>query len=206
MFANSLLLICLHHVEGQSFRCESFVGDDTSGNHEFLFATGNATDVTINRDVGIGAPNRCRLGAVLPPPPPPPPPPTPPAPPSPPSPPGVVCKVATLLACLNIAAPAQDLLPVYRAELHDHVSLENCAAGCHASKMGVAGIDGGNHCHCGPLSALSGPVAKAETRPLAECSPKNCPMQPRDGCSCSGKTTERCGAPDRQLVYNFTCN
>ena len=144
-------------------------------------------------------------------PPAPPGPPLPPLPPPPPSPPpapapGVVCKVASLLACLNIAAPAHDVLPVYRVELHDHVTLENCAAGCHASMMGVAGIDGGNHCHCGPLSALSGPVARAETRPLAECSPKGCPMQPRDGCSCSGKNTERCGTLDRQLAYNFTCN
>jgi hypothetical protein len=40
-------------------------------------------------------------------------------------------------------------MPTYVPALHDRVTLENCAAACQNLKLGLAGVDSGNHCWCG---------------------------------------------------------
>jgi hypothetical protein len=137
--------------------------------------------------------------------PPAPPPPTPPGPPVPPAKKG--CKVATTLGCFNDdpTGGGAAVLPTSRPENHDRLTLENCAGLCAGSNLPVAGIDGGNHCFCGTAVDATTPAALAAVRPMSECLVKDCPMQPRDGCSCSGaSSTEKCGALHRLLVYNFT--
>ena len=64
---------------------------------------------------------------------------------------------------------------------------------CHELRLGVAGIDGGNHCFCGSVVNLE--AAARSTRPIAECQTSNC----------SGDRTERCGASGRLFAFNFTC-
>merc|ERR1719436_1529087 len=46
---------------GQAFRCSAFVGNDTSGNIQKLYASGHAKNVNINGQDGIYAPNRCEF-------------------------------------------------------------------------------------------------------------------------------------------------
>eukprot|EP00935_MAST-01C_sp_MAST-1C-sp1_P002031 g2031.t1 len=108
------------------------------------------------------------------------------------------------------------LLPESRPELHDHVTLEDCASACYSTSGGggdegmevmvAAGIEGGNHCFCGHANALSAPTARALARPISECQVAACPMTYKSQCACTGApATERCGAPGRLLAYNFSC-
>ena len=127
------------------------------------------------------------------------------------------CKPGTKLGCYAVTKAQRDkteaplpsssppLLPVAHEELHDHVTLEDCAAACATSNLTVAGISGGNHCSCGAPGALTTAAAKAQQRPIEECLPKNCTMAYGDGCACTGDPSERCGAPERLLAYEFTC-
>ena len=89
------------------------------------------------------------------------------------------------LGCFNDTTVGQQqaLLPAYIASLHDHVTLEGCAAACdtHGGGAGgsvVAGIRDGNHCYCGAKAALSAPTARALNRPLTEC------LVPAAACPC----------------------
>ena len=168
-----------------------------------LFATGNASGVKINREDGIGSPVHCHF--LNQPPSPPPPPPKPP----------VACTVSKYLGCFNstTAVQGQALLPNYIAELHDHVTLQACAAACDGGAGGikVAGIRDGNHCYCGAASALSTPAAQALNRPQSECvvPAAQCPCAKGavHGCSCrcSGDLKESCGDTDRLLAFSFVC-
>ena len=106
--------------------------------------------------------------------------------------------------CFNDTA-SMVLTGPYQRQLHDHVTIENCASACAEIGLTVAGIDGGNHCWCGGLADLDSATAKQQARPTAECTPKDCPMKSRDGCSCSGDPAERCGAAQRLMAYEFTC-
>ena len=115
------------------------------------------------------------------------------------------CTPGASLGCYSSAGGEGALLPVPHAELHDHVTLEACAAKCHGSNLAVAGILAGNHCSCGGAAALATPQARARQRPLGECLPANCSMTYGDGCACTGDTKERCGAAQRMLVYAFAC-
>ena len=122
--------------------------------------------------------------------------------------------------CFNstTAQQQQALLPSYRAQLHDHVTLEGCAAACSGGVPGArasggggtaAGIRDGNHCYCGAKAALATPAAQSLVRPLSECllTPAQCPCRSAHGCSCccSGNSTESCGNTDRMLAYSFVC-
>lgn len=122
--------------------------------------------------------------------------------PSPPSPkPG--CIVASRIGCFdNSKGPA--VLTVEKLDYHDDVTLENCAGLCAASSMPLAGIDGGNHCWCGPDGAASTAAAAAHAAPMGQCIVASCPGKYGDHCSCTGNTSERCGAVGRLLVYNYT--
>ena len=183
---------------GQSFRCESFLKTDTDPRglkyHMKLFANGSASNIHINRDSGIGGPNKCQLlNQPLPPPPPPPGP-------------VVSCKVVKQLGCFNVTAVGSTmrLLPLAQPQLHDHVTLEACARACHASNMTVAGIVSANHCYCGQSSAISGGTALS--RPMDECVVPSCKPAHRSECACSGDITERCGDTNRLLAYSFECS
>lgn len=192
-----------------AFACNSFSRTDVGArgerkNYE-LYANGSATDVNINGASGIGSPVHCHFLNQ------------PPAPtPTPPSP-ARVCAVTRNVGCFNdtTADQQQALLPTYIASLHDHVTLEGCAAACDANGGAgasvVAGIRDGNHCYCGPKAALSAPTAQALDRPLAECLVPSaaCPCggSRTHGCSCrcSGNFSQRCGAVDRLLAFSFAC-
>ena len=111
------------------------------------------------------------------------------------------CGVGALLGCFEDAGcPAggcpHPLLPHYQAQLHDKVTLEACALACHELSLTVAGIDAGNHCHCGGGSDLSAAAARSHRRPLAECEVTPCHAAP----------AEKCGGPGRLLAFNFSCS
>ena len=53
----------------------------------------------------------------------------------------------------------------------------------------------GNHCWCGAESDLSGTVAKAKSKPLAQCK-----VTP-----CHADKAQKCGGTNRLLVYAFNC-
>ena len=76
------------------------------------------------------------------------------------------------------------------SELHDHVTLEGCAAACASDGAAIARIEGGNHCSCGhAIGRLY------EPRPLSECLVGQCSMAYGDGCACTGAPhSEKCGA------------
>ena len=112
-------------------------------------------------------------------------------PPPPPSPaPSRKCAATATLGCYNDAGA--QLLPKLQPQLHDHVTIENCASACFGAGSKVAGIDGGNHCSCGDAVA----DAAARARPAAECAGP-----------CHGNPDEkRCGAADRMVAYTFQCD
>ena len=83
-------------------------------------------------------------------------------------------------------------LPAYQPQLHDKVTLENCAGACDVLKLQLAGIEAGNHCWCGP--SVSG-VPVARDLPAAECQVDRC----------HGDTAELCGGGGRMLVYGYAC-
>ena len=91
------------------------------------------------------------------------------------------------------------------AELHDRVTMEDCAAACFAANQSVAGVLGGNHCSCGGEPALATAAAAARKRPIGECQAANCSMRYGDGCACTGNPSEHCGGVDRMLAYSFSC-
>jgi polygalacturonase len=112
-----------------------------------------------------------------------------PAPPPPPPSPSWKCTVVATVGCYNDTGV--QLLPKLQPQLHDHVTMENCAAACFSSSSKIAGIDGGNHCSCGDA------VANGAAR-----------MRPADECAgpCHGNSAEKnCGAMDRMVAYSFSC-
>ena len=116
------------------------------------------------------------------------------------------CKAGANLGCYASEKDAKDpLLPTTHDELHDHVTLEGCAAKCFADNLTVAGILAANHCSCGSPAALATSAARGQKRPMAECLPSNCSMQYGDGCACTGNPMERCGAASRMLAYEVEC-
>ena len=123
--------------------------------------------------------------------------PLPPAPPPPPPPPPS-CHQTTVVGCYNASsagggsAGMQPWLPASQPQLHDKVTLENCAGACDALKLPLAGIEAGNHCSCG-TSVAGVPVARG--RPNAECQVDRC----------HGDTAELCGGGGRMLVYRHAC-
>ena len=130
-----------------------------------------------------------------------------PAPPSPapPTPPGGKCKIHIhhTIGCYNDsdwqAGTKGLLLPAYEASVHGKVSLETCAAACHAAKppVTVAGVNAGSDCFCGVAADLNTPSATARIRPKAECM----------ASACDGKPSEKeCGGPGRLLAFQFTCD
>lgn len=80
-----------------------------------------------------------------------------------------------------------------KASVHDHTTLEVCAAACFEQKLPVAGIDDGNHCYCGAAGSLDHAVSLL--RPLAEC----------ETTSCYSDKAEKCGGKGRMLVYPYVC-
>lgn len=131
-----------------------------------------------------------------------PPSPSPPPPPVPPAKPG--CVVSSRVGCYN-NSDGPTVLKIEKLEYHDRVTLENCAGLCAASGMPLAGVDGGNHCWCGPEGAApSSPAATKHAVPMDQCVLASCPGKYGDHCSCTGNPTERCGAVGRLLVYNYT--
>lgn len=127
----------------------------------------------------------------------------PPAPPPPPPSPHRTCTVATQLGCFDNSKGAA-VLTLEEEQYHDDVTLENCAGLCAAAQMLVAGVDGGNHCWCGPAGAEHSASAAAHARPMSECIVESCPGKYGDHCSCTGNPKERCGAAGRLLVYNYS--
>jgi hypothetical protein len=100
------------------------------------------------------------------------------------------CAVGTFVGCYNDTG--MRLLPKLQPQLHDVVTLENCASACYTASTALAGVDGGNHCSCGNAVA-DGP---ARTRQPAEC----------EASSCHGNRSEAwCGGTNRMVVYTFTC-
>jgi hypothetical protein len=115
------------------------------------------------------------------------------------------CTVGADVGCYESDGQAPPLLPIAHTELHDHVTLENCATRCFADNLSVAGIRGGNHCSCGEAAALATAAARQRKRALGECQPQNCSMRYGDGCACTGNPTERCGTAARMLAFTFSC-
>ena len=116
------------------------------------------------------------------------------------------CVAGEQEGCFNVSrsAPGGDaVLPAYVPSLHDHVTVEGCAAACFSLNATVAGIEGGSHCYCGGMNDIAAGASRA--RPDAECLPPSCPNTYGDGCSCTGNTTERCGALGRLFAYRFSC-
>lgn len=76
--------------------------------------------------------------------------PLPPAPPPPP-----LCRQDTIVGCFDdnrTAAGSVGMspwLPSRQPQLHDRVTLENCAEACGGLELPLAGIEAGNHCSCG---------------------------------------------------------
>ena len=121
--------------------------------------------------------------------------PLPPAPP--PAPPPPSCHQTKMVGCYNASTGGgssgmSPWLPAYQPQLHDKVTLENCAGACDALKLPLAGIEGGNHCWCG-RSVASVPTERE--RPQAECEVDHC----------HGNTSELCGGDLRMLVYGYAC-
>jgi hypothetical protein len=122
--------------------------------------------------------------------------PLPPAPPPPPPPPS--CHQTKVVGCYNSSSAnggstgMSPWLPNYQPQVHDRVTLEDCAGACDDVKMPLAGVDAGNHCWCG--HSVTG-VPAARERPQAECEVDRC----------HGNTSELCGGDLRMLVYNFAC-
>jgi hypothetical protein len=81
----------------------------------------------------------------------------------------------------------------FQTQVHDHTTLEICAAACFLAKLPVAGIDAGNHCYCGAAGSLD--HASSLVRPIAEC----------EAQSCYSDKHEKCGGKGRMLVFPFTC-
>ena len=83
---------------------------------------------------------------------------TPTPPPTPPSPPPRACVLSKVVGCFNDTAdpwgPMVLTGPV-QTQLHDHVTLGNCASACAGLELAVAGIVAGNHCHCGSVVNLA---------------------------------------------------
>lgn len=113
--------------------------------------------------------------------------------PGPPTPPvAKPCKLVAEIGCFDVSGGAAAVLPTQKSELHDRVTLEGCAGLCNAAgQLAVAGIDGGNHCSCGPAGAVQTPTAARLARPMTECKPTSCPHRYSDKCSCTGNTTEQ---------------
>jgi hypothetical protein len=128
--------------------------------------------------------------------------PQPPRPPAPP--PKTKCRVQNYMGCFKVGVGAA-ILPSAQEQLHDRVTLEDCAAACHAAELDVAGVRGGDHCACGTMSDVSTPRSTAAARPQSECLLASCSMKYGDKCSCTGNSTEKCGAEGRMLVYNYSC-
>ena len=113
----------------------------------------------------------------------------------PPAPPPPVCKPAKTLGCFDDThAGSYGLLPHAQTQLHDLVTLENCAGACAVIKQPVAGVDGGNHCSCGAaadvakLSGLAKPISECQTSP------------------CHANANEKqCGGAGRMIAYTFAC-
>jgi hypothetical protein len=162
---------------------------------------GSATGVSINGRPGIDSPVHCHFLNQAP-------------APSPAS--GLSCVVTKSLGCFNdtTATQQQELLPTYVESLHDHVTLEGCAAACSAGAGGrdaAAAIRDGNHCYCGLEKALSTPEARNLRRPLDECivPAAECPCASKKtrgcNCRCSGNFSQSCGDTDRLLAFSFKC-
>ena len=114
---------------------------------------------------------------------------TPSPPPPPPPPPSRKCTVTVSVGCYN-DTDAQ-LLPKLQPQLHDRVTMENCASACFSASSKIAGIGGGNHCSCGDSVA----DGAARSRPAGECAGP-----------CHGNPAEKsCGAVNRMVAYSFSC-
>eukprot|EP01050_Picozoa_sp_SAG11_P027657 SAG11_NODE_7092_length_1195_cov_1.114051_1_plen_170_part_10 len=83
-------------------------------------------------------------------------------------------------------------MPSRQRQLHDKVTLANCAAACAGLRMPLAGIETGNHCSCGrSLSNAPATLRVAQS----ECEVDHC----------HGNASELCGGGSRMLVYSYTC-
>ena len=118
--------------------------------------------------------------------------PLPPAPPPPP-----LCQQARVIGCYidnrtGGSTGIQRWLPTRQPQLHDQVTLENCAGACNELKLPLAGIEAGNHCSCG--RSVVGVPATLSVRQ------KECEVD-----HCHGNTSEVCGGDARMLVYSYAC-
>merc|ERR1711972_701343 len=75
-----------------------------------------------------------------------------------------LCVATTTLGCFNDTglpvphgAPCGSLFPQYQPQVHDRVTIEDCAKACWAVKATAAGIDAGNHCFCGDAQVANLP-------------------------------------------------
>jgi hypothetical protein len=82
----------------------------------------------------------------------------------------------------------------FQDAVHDHTTLEACAAACFGRHEPVAAIDGGNHCFCGRAGALAN--FSQLSRPMSEC----------EKTECYANKAEKCGGPGRLLTYSYTCH
>ena len=135
---------------------------------------------------------------------PPPPPPSPrPPPPAPPPPPGPrPCKITIhhTIGCYNDSDWSSGrglVLPAWQQAQHGKISLEACAAACHAAKLTVAGVNAGSDCFCGGDADLESAAAQARSRPKPECMKSACGADPGE---------KECGGPGRLLAFRFSCD
>ena len=144
------------------------------------------------------------LQGKSPPPPPPSPKPTP-APPAPPPkpapPPAPHCTIHHTIGCYNdtdwMSGKPGLVLPAYQASVHGKISMESCAAACHAAKLTVAGVNDGSDCFCGVATDLEKPAVTARGRPKTECMATACDADAKE---------KECGGPSRLLAYQFSCD
>ena len=107
----------------------------------------------------------------------------------------VACAVDTSqpMGCYDDST-TQGLGMQFQAQVHDHTTLERCAAACFRAKMPLTAIDAGNHCFCGAKGALA--KDSKLVRPLAEC----------ETSSCYSNKTQKCGGKGRLLTYSYKCS
>ena len=133
---------------------------------------------------------------------PPPPPPSPRPPPPPPPPPPGPCKITIhhTIGCFNDSDWSSGrglVLPAWQQAQHGKISLEACAAACHAAKLTVAGVNAGSDCFCGGDADLESAAVQARSRPKPECMKSACGADPGE---------KECGGPGRLLAFRYSCD
>ena len=104
------------------------------------------------------------------------------------------CRPDVVLGCYDDTnLGPYGLLPSPQPQLHDKVTLENCATACTQVGLPVAGVDGGKHGGCGSPADLAWNREVA----MAECQTTPCHGDPAE---------KGCGGLNRTVAFNFTCS